>query len=373
MIQGETFAFEEGPAATPRAARNPEELKTELRKMPPVPSRRTNKVVLAAGVAVMGVAALGVLWTALQPSEIANPLDGSNAPQQTASLGTPVEPNVVTETTANNVAASSTPSSTVVVGDGEPDLAGVIALMKSPDVLSSDAGGAENSGLRKAIVADMAASERVELEGEERRLMEQLNALEEQVAEKQSVLSSLERAVIALSSQARESGDLIDTRKSEIEVVTSRLAFITRDEAQAEQRLAAASSEASNAENKLQTMRDELAASEALIVENRTLLDESQTNTANLGEAVAKREADYAALTRKVEEAEELADLQGELEIAKSSQEEVEAELTRLRDDRTAQIAAAETLKGDVSDANGLRNWTIKRLLFLRPIKSLQL
>jgi len=129
MIQGETFAFEEGPAATPRAARNPEELKTELRKMPPVPSRRTNKVVLAAGVAVMGVAALGVLWTALQPSEIANPLDGSNAPQQTASLGTPVEPNVVTETTANNVAASSTPSSTVVVGDGEPDLAGVIALV----------------------------------------------------------------------------------------------------------------------------------------------------------------------------------------------------------------------------------------------------
>ena len=393
MIQGEAFAFDKPSNSTLRATKSPHELNMAIREAPPEPSRRKNKVVLAAGVAVLGIAALGMLWSSLQPGDLTDPTGSGTSSEQTAAV-TP-EATASEEGEATTVASSS-------AGTGEPDLASVIAIMKSPDLANSDNGPADsiqpfnddaprvvnigylspsrlNStsdtiGLRQAIMADMAASERIELAGEEKRLMTQLASLEEQVVQKQSVLSSLERAVTALSEQARESGDLIDNRNAEIEVVTSRLAFMARDSAQAAERLASASAESQTAESRLQAMRDELAAAEELILENKQLLDQNQTNTANLGAAVAKREAEFAELTRKVEGAEALlatrraelsavlvqqeeaqsvlAELQGQLEDNKATQEIVEAELAQLRSDRDAQSTAALSLKAEVTDAD---------------------
>jgi len=248
MIQGEAFAFDKPSNSTLRATKSPHELNMAIREAPPEPSRRKNKVVLAAGVAVLGIAALGMLWSSLQPGGLTDPTGSGTSSEQTAAV-TP-EATSSEEGEATTVASSS-------AGTGEPELASVIAVMKSPDLANSDNGSADsiqpfnddaprvvnigylspsrlNStsdtiGLRQAIMADMAASERIELAGEEKRLMTQLASLEEQVVQKQSVLSSLERAVTALSEQARESGDLIDNRNAEIEVVTSRLAFMARD------------------------------------------------------------------------------------------------------------------------------------------------
>ena len=78
MITSEAFAFEETKAAPIPPLDNPQELTRAMREAPPEGARsgtRTSKIVLAAGVAVMGIATLGVLWTALQPNEIVNPLE----------------------------------------------------------------------------------------------------------------------------------------------------------------------------------------------------------------------------------------------------------------------------------------------------------
>jgi len=51
---------------------------------------------------------------------------------------------------------------------------------------------------------------------------------------------------------------------------------MARDSAQAAERLASASAESQTAESRLQAMRDELAAAEELILENKQLLDQNQ-------------------------------------------------------------------------------------------------
>jgi|GEM_PF-1662699 len=404
MIESEAFSFEERGAASVGLANSPGELNDALRQPPPVQSGgRTNKLVFAAGVAVMGVAALGLLWTALQPNEIVNPLDAS--PQQTASVAPVSDPEPAPDAQtpeAQTAAAIAPDTDQTEPSSSEPDLAGVIARLKSPEIGEQEADrgaialpfrdnapriissaylaptgtitSTENAGIRRSMVADMAASERVELVGEESRLMEQLASLEEQVNQKEGVLASLERAINAMSAQTMERSDVLDSRNDEIEVVTSRLAFIARDRALAASRLEAATNEAQSAEERLQLMRDELAAAETLIQQNQTLLDQNQTTTANLGEAVAKREAEFADLTRKVADAETelasrreelaavivrqqeaetaLAELEGQLADTRASQVQVAADLEQLVADRAAQMAASEALNSEVSAAD---------------------
>ncbi len=392
MIESEAFAFQETRAPN-LVATAPDKLKEALRDVPP-PRKSKSKLVLATGVLVMGVASLGVLWTALKPAGILEPTSDGTPVEQTASADAVVDP----VPDAEPVVAAAP----AIGGDTEePNLAAVITQIKQPDLQAENTSPdgivlpfrdstpralsaaylapsgtnttTENSDLQRAILDDMAAAERVELAGEEKRLMDRLAALESQVAQKQSTLSSLERAINSVSSEVSRSWDVLDGRNAEIEVAAGRLAFMARDRAQAAERLESATTEAQTAEERLLLMRDELAAAEALIAENRALLDEGQAGTANLGEALASRQAEYDELTRKVTEAEgllvsreadleqvlarqseaevELTTLQGELGEAKATQEQVEADLARLTADRDAQIAASEALNSEVEAA----------------------
>lgn len=401
MIQGEAFSFEEAKTPISGPVKNPNELNTILREpvIPPTKRGRTNKVVLSAGVAVMGVAALGLLWTALQPGEGIDPVGGNASPQQTASVVS--EPDVApvgkTPDAADQIASTN---ATTALNGPEPDLARVIAQLKSPDALISgppvnletdwndtprivNAGylapsgvnpASENFGLRQAILADMAEAERAGLVGEEERLLEQLAALEGQVSEKQSTLSTLEQTISEVSSKSERQGVLLEGRNAEFEVVSSRLAFIARDQAQADLRLKQATEEAISAEARLLDIRRELAASEALIAQNKALFNSNQSTAEELGEAVAGREAEFAELTQKVAEAEtllterreELAlvlaqqkeaqtaleDLESQLAASKASQAEIEADLSKLAADRDAQLSASEALNTEVADAS---------------------
>ncbi len=354
LIQGEAFSFEDSAPNELRAIRNPNELNTALREAPVAPPRRGNKLVFAAGVAVMGVAALGVLWTALQPSDIVNPLEGLDAPQQTAAVGAPKQAPAAPAAPTVDSASITIPAQNPALGDGEPDLAGVIALMKSPDVGGLDAApqpfsddtprivtagylapsdtisSGENIGLRQAIGADMAASESTGPEstgivGEERALTEQLTALQAQVSQAETLLNARREELAAVLLQQSEAkaalsdlqGELASAKTSQAEVEAD-LVQLRADKASQIAATEELSSDVSLANERLAAANSELEQATAALSERNLALEEitaqSQTAQSELEGLIAQLEAQKSVVTTSNQELADLASKRQNLE-----------------------------------------------------------
>ena len=411
MIGSESFAFDQdrtekisGPV------RDPNKLKKALSDIPEQPRPgKTRKFLLATGVLVLGVASLGVLWTALKPTDVDGSggqvatLDGTNgtvAVPQAPESGVPTASSIATATVpvapSQPTATLNTASSSdgggadipLIKGD-EPDLATAIALLKSPSLDESwrspsslpqpnhaaspriqsvaflppsEVGSpSENTIIRRAISADIREAERVGLAGDETRLLDEIKSLEATLQARKETLESLEQSITTMSSQGGEAVDGTALDDADVEIAKGRLAFMARDGVRAAQELEEATARASAVQAELASTREELAAAEAELAAANSKLEGVETGAAAIAQDYAETEVALSNLTNKVANVErELAARQSELDAVTSRQTQAEGLLADLEVELDAKKLSQTELESEIAQLVETREGQLK-------------